>query len=125
MYGHELDDGTTPLEAGIGWVVKLKAGDFIGRDILVEQRAAGAPRRTVALSLPGRSIPREGAVVLGDGAPVGAVTSGSFSPSLGHGIGLARIDAAAVGRELAVEIRGAAVSAETIKLPFVPARVRD
>jgi len=125
LYGHELDDDTTPLEAGIGWVVKLKAGDFIGRDVLVEQRAAGAPRRTVALSLPGRNIPREGAAVLADGERVGEVTSGSFSPSLEHGIGLARVDAAALERALAVEIRGAAVAAETVKLPFVPARVRD
>jgi aminomethyltransferase len=125
LYGHELDDDTTPLEAGIGWVVKLKAGDFIGREVLAEQRAAGAPRRTVALALPGRNIPREGAPVLAGGDRVGVVTSGSFSPSLQHGIGLARIEAAAAGSELAVEIRGEAVAAETIKLPFVPARVRD
>lgn len=125
LYGHELDDDTTPLEAGIGWVVKLKAGDFIGRDILAEQRAEGPPRRTVALSLPGRAIPREGAAVLAKGERVGVVTSGSFSPSLEHGIGLARVDIGAVGEELAVEIRGEAVAAETVKLPFVPTRVKD
>jgi aminomethyltransferase len=125
LYGHELDDETTPLEAGIGWVVKLKAGDFIGRDILAEQREVGVSRRTVALSLPGRAIPREGAAVLAGGERVGVVTSGSFSPSLEHGIGLARIDSGAVGQPLAVEIRGAAVAAETVKLPFVPARVKD
>ena len=125
LYGHELDDETTPLEAGIGWVVKLKAGDFIGRDILAEQREAGPPRRTVALRLPGRAIPRQGAAVLAAGTPVGVVTSGSFSPSLEQGIGLARIESGAVGQELAVEIRGEAVAAETIKLPFVPTRVKD
>lgn len=125
LYGHELDDETTPLEAGIGWVVKLKAGDFIGRDILAEQREAGPPRRTVALSLPGRAIPREGAAVLASGERVGVVTSGSFSPSLEHGIGLARIVSEAVGQPLSVEIRGEAVAAETVKLPFVPARVKD
>jgi aminomethyltransferase len=125
LYGHELDDRTTPLEAGIGWVVKLKAGDFIGRGALVEQREAGVPRRTVALALPGRNIPREGAAVLAGDERVGVVTSGSFSPSLEHGIGLARVEASAAGLELAVEIRGEAVAAETVKLPFVPARVRD
>lgn len=125
LYGHELDDETTPLEAGIGWVVKLRAGDFIGRDALAAQRAAGAPRRTVALSLPGRAIPRQGARVLSAGEDVGVVTSGSFSPSLEHGIGLARIRSDAVESPLAVEIRGEAVEAKTVKLPFVPARVRD
>jgi aminomethyltransferase len=125
LYGHELDDETTPLEAGIGWVVKLKAGDFVGRDILAEQREAGPPRRTVALSLPGRAIPREGATVTAEGDAVGVITSGSFSPSLEHGIGLARVAADAVGRPLSVEIRGEAVPAETVKLPFVPARVKD
>lgn len=125
LFGHELDDETSPLEAGIGWVVKLKAGDFIGRDVLVEQRAEGAPYKTVALSLPGRNIPRQGARVTADGEDVGVVTSGSFSPSLEQGIGLARVRAEAVQGSLAVEIRGEAVAAETVRLPFVPARVRD
>lgn len=125
LYGHELDDQTTPFEAGIGWVVRLKAGDFIGRDALLAQRAAGPPRLTVAVGLPGRAIPRQGSRVLSDDAEVGVVTSGSFSPSLEHGIGLARVSADAADRPLAVEIRGEAVEAKTVKLPFVPARVRD
>ena len=106
-------------------MVKLKAGDFIGRDVLVEQRAEGAPQKTIALSLPGRSIPRQGARVTAEGEDVGVITSGSFSPSLKQGIGLARVRAEAAQRSLAVEIRGEAVAAETIRLPFVPARVRD
>ncbi len=125
LYGHELDDDTSPLEAGIGWVVKLKAGDFIGRDVLAEQREEGAAQKTVALSLPGRNIPRQGARVTADGEDVGVITSGSFSPSLEQGIGLARVSAEAARLPLAVEIRGKAVAAETVKLPFVPARVRD
>lgn len=125
LYGHELDDRTTPFEAGIGWVVRLKAGEFIGRDALARQKESGAPRRTVALSLPGRAIPRQGAKVLRGDDEVGVVTSGSFSPSLEHGIGLARVEADAVGADLSVEIRGEAVEAKTVKLPFVPARVRD
>jgi aminomethyltransferase len=125
LYGHELDDHTSPLEAGIGWVVKLAAGDFIGRDVLVEQRAEGAPQKTIALSLPGRNIPRQGARVTAGGEQVGVITSGSFSPSLEQGIGLARVRTEAAQRALAVEIRGEAVAAETVRLPFVPARVRD
>ncbi|RKZ13742.1 glycine cleavage system aminomethyltransferase GcvT [bacterium] len=125
LYGHELDDQTSPLEAGIGWTVKLKAGDFVGRDVLLEQREQGAPRKTVALSLPARNIPRQGAVVSVDGAAVGVITSGSFSPSLEHGIGIARVEAGMADQALAVEIRGKAVAAETTRLPFVPARVRD
>jgi aminomethyltransferase len=125
LYGHELDDETSPLEAGIGWVVKLRAGDFIGRDVLLEQREEGVAQKTIALTLPGRKIPRQGARVVADGEDVGVITSGSFSPSLEQGIGLARVRAEASGRPLAVEIRGEAVAAETIKLPFVPLRVRD
>ena len=125
LYGHELDDETTPLEAGIGWVVKLKAGDFIGRDVLVDQREEGVAQKMIALSLPGRNIPRQGARVTADGEDVGEITSGSFSPSLKQGIGLARVRAEATRSQLAVEIRGEAVAAETIGLPFVPARVRD
>ncbi len=125
LYGHELDEETTPYEAGIGWVVKLRAGDFIGRDALVTQKENGVPRRTVALRLPGRSIPRQGAAVLADGREVGRVTSGSFSPVLEQGIGLARIESAAAELDLFVDVRGKAVEAERVRLPFVPTRVKD
>ena len=125
LYGHELDDETSPLEAGIGWVVKFEAGDFIGRDVLLEQRQEGVAQKTIALSLPGRNIPRQGARVTANGEVVGLITSGSYSPSLEQGIGLARVRTEASRLPLAVEIRGEAVVAETTKLPFVPARVRD
>lgn len=124
LYGHELDEETTPLEAGIGWVVKLGTSDFIGRDALVAQKEQGVPRRTVALSLAGRNIPRQGSPVLHEGRAVGAITSGTFSPVLEHGIGLARIESAAAGGPLAVELRGQAIEADTVKLPFVPSRVK-
>ena len=124
LYGHELDEETTPLEAGIGWVVKLKAGDFIGRDALLAQKERGVPRRTVALSLPGRNIPREGAEVFAGERTVGRITSGSFSPVLEHGIGLARVETEAKGEPLSVQVRDQRVAAETVKLPFVPSRVK-
>ena len=124
LYGHELDEETTPLEAGISWVVKFGASDFIGRDALAGQKEKGVPRRTVALSLAGRNIPRQGAPVLRDGRPVGVITSGTFSPVLEHGIGLARVESSVATLPLAVELRGQAIAAETVKLPFVPSRVK-
>lgn len=125
LYGQELADDVSPFEAGIGWTVRLKADDFVGRDVLAKQKEDGPPRRTVALRLEGRNIPRQHADVVADGSVVGEVTSGSFSPILECGIGLARIDASAVGATLAVDVRGKPVEAERVKLPFVPSRVKD
>lgn len=125
LYGHELDEQTLPYEAGIGWVVRLKAGDFIGRQALAAAKERGIERRTVALELEGRNIPRQDAVVRTDGRAVGRVTSGSFSPTLEHGIGLARVEASAVDAPLSVEIRGNAVAATRTRLPFVPSHVKD
>ena len=94
LYGNELDDETTPLEAGLGWVVKPDAGDFVGRDALVAQKEAGVPRKLVGLVVEGRGIPRAGYPItdgVADGAEeIGAVTSGSQSPTLGAG-GRARV----------------------------------
>ena len=118
LYGAELDRETTPLEAGLGWAVQLD-GDFIGREAL----AAAAPRKQlVGLVLRGRGIARHGyPVARPDVAePVGVVTSGSQSPTLGEAIAMAYvrpIDAAA-GTMLEVIIRGSAVAAEVVPLPF-------
>lgn len=125
LYGHELEEDVLPYEAGIGWVVKLKAGDFIGREALAQAKEAGVTRRTVALQLEGRNIPRQGAPVLAGGKPVGEITSGSFSPTLQRGIGLARVSADAVDETLFVDIRGKQVEAERVRLPFVPSRVKE
>jgi len=125
LYGQELADDVSPYEAGIGWTVRLKAGDFVGREVLAAQKADGPPRRTVALRLEGRNIPRQHAKVFRGDDVVGEITSGSFSPILECGIGLARIDAAAAGATLAVDVRGKPVEAERVKLPFVPSRVKD
>jgi aminomethyltransferase len=120
LYGSDMDDGTTPLEAGLAWVVKLDKGDFVGRDALVKQKEAGVPRKLVGFTLTDPGIPRHGYPVLQDGRKVGDVTSGTKSPSLGISIGLAYVPTAlaAEGSGFAVEIRGRAAAARVVKTPF-------
>ena len=123
LYGHELDRDTTPLEAGLGWVVKPDAADFVGRDALVRQKADGVPRKLVGLVVEGRGIPRAGyPIVDGEGAEIGVVTSGSQSPTLGQGVALGFVpnDASytAVGTELGVSVRGRVLPAVVTKPPF-------
>jgi aminomethyltransferase len=120
LYGSDMDDGTTPLEAGLAWVVKLDKGDFVGREALVKQKEAGVPRKLVGFTLIDPGIPRHGYPVLQDGRKVGDVTSGTKSPSLGIPIGLAYVPTAlaAEGSAFAVEIRGRAVAARVVKTPF-------
>jgi aminomethyltransferase len=120
LYGSDMDDETTPLEAGLGWVVKLDKGDFNGREALLAQQAKGLPRRLVGFTLTERGIPRHGYPVLRDGKPAGTVTSGTQSPTLRIPVGLAYVppDLAAVGSTFAVEIRGRAVAAKVVRTPF-------
>ncbi len=120
LYGSDMDDGTTPLEAGLAWAVKLDKADFVGRDALVKQKEAGVPRKLVGFTLTDPGIPRHGYPVLQDGRKVGDVTSGTKSPSLGIPIGLAFVPTAlaAEGSSFAVEIRGRAAAARVVKTPF-------
>ncbi len=121
LYGNEISDTINPLEAGLRWVVKLKKGDFIGRDALAAAREVGISRRTVGFKLVERGgVPRSHYDVLVDGKSVGFVTSGTASPTLGENIGIAVIDKeyAGVGRPLEIAIRNRNVKAEQIKLPF-------
>jgi aminomethyltransferase len=123
LYGHELDTETTPLEAGLGWVVKPDASDFVGRDALVRQKAAGVPRKLIGLVVEGRSIPRAGhAIVTLEGMEIGTVTSGSQSPTLGQGIALGYVpnDPAltAPGTPLGISVRGRVQPATVTKPPF-------
>lgn len=123
LYGHELDDDTTPLEAGLGWVVKPDAKDFVGRAALVRQKAEGVPRRIVGFVLEERGVPRQGcALVAPAGEPLGAVTSGSQSPTLGRGIGLGfvpnRPEWTTPGAALGVDVRGRTLRAAVAKPPF-------
>ena len=123
LYGHELDDETTPLEAGLGWVVKLDAADFVGAEALREQKAAGVPRRSVGFVVEGRGIPREGyEIANARGEVIGRVTSGTQSPVLGQGIGLGSVvnDPAytAPGSALKIRVRGRELDATVRKPPF-------
>lgn len=121
LYGNEISDTINPLEAGLGWVVKLKKGDFIGQEALAAAREAGVQRRTVGFKLVERGgVPRSHFDVLVDGESVGFVTSGTASPTLGENIGLAVIDRefAGVGKPLEIAIRNRNVRAEQVKLPF-------
>ena len=123
LYGHELDDDTTPLEAGLGWVTKLDKGEFIGRETLQAQKQQGIPRKLVGFVMEDRGIPRAGySVVNAAGETIGTVTSGSQSPLLKKGIGLAFVtnDAAYTnpGTGIGIDIRGKQRSATVAKPPF-------
>lgn len=121
LYGQELGEDISPYEAGVGWAVKLKKGDFVGREAMARVKESGPPRRTVGFRLLGRSgAPRSHYPVQVDGRDVGYVTSGAFSPTLSANIGLALVDAseAGVGRPLQIVIRGRPVEAEQVAVPF-------
>ena len=120
LYGSDITTETTPLEARLAWVTKLKQGDFNGRDALLEQKANGVPRRLVGFELKDRGVVRHGAPVWIDGEQFGEVTSGGMSPSLGRAIGLCYLPAqkCKVGTSFEVEVRGRRLAAEVVKTPF-------
>jgi aminomethyltransferase len=128
LHGHELSLDITPNQARSGWAVGWEKPSFWGRDALLAEREAGPARLLWGLRATGRGIPRPGMVVLGpDGGRVGEVTSGTFSPSLRTGIGLALLDTAAgvaEGAEVSVDVRGRPQPAEVVRPPFVPSHVR-
>lgn len=120
LCGTDMDTGTTPIEAGLGWVVKLQKGAFVGRDVLARQAADGSPRRLVGLQVDEPGIPRHGHAVFRNGDRIGTVTSGSKSPTLGTFIGMAYVDSASAGRAtaVAVEIRDRRLPAHVVDRPF-------
>src|SRR6195256_3016229 len=120
LYGNDLDDTTTPLEASLGWLVKMKKGDFVGRDALVKQKERGLQRKLVGFTTEERSFPRHGYPVFANGKPSGEVRSGTLSPTLGIPIGTAYVppESAAEGSPLEIEIRGKRIPATVQKMPF-------
>lgn len=121
LYGQDIDDTTTPVEAGLNWLIHLdRAGDFIGRAVVEQQKQSGAPKKLVGLQMDGRAIARHGYPVIHDGQTVGEVTSGTLSPTLGYPIALAYVPPALgkIGQSLDVEIRGKTYSATVVKKPF-------
>ncbi|MEO0409320.1 MAG: glycine cleavage system aminomethyltransferase GcvT, partial [Cyanobacteria bacterium P01_A01_bin.135] len=118
LYGQDIDDNTTPLEAGMGWLVHLdRKGEFVGRSALEQTEAR---RKLVGLQMQGRAIARHGYPIHSSGDPVGEVTSGTLSPTLGYPISLAYVEPAfaKVGQPLEVIIRGKAHPAQVVKRPF-------
>ncbi|MDQ3388462.1 MAG: glycine cleavage system aminomethyltransferase GcvT [Gemmatimonadota bacterium] len=120
LYGNDLDEGHTPLEAGLGWVVKADKGDFVGREAHLRQKEEGVRRRLVGFRLTERGFPRHGYHLMVGEEAVGEVTSGVLSPTLGAGIGMGYIpaEAAKLGTAIAVSIRDSAVPAEVVRPPF-------
>ena len=121
LYGNDIDETTTPLEAGLGWLTKLKKEYFIGQEALIQQKAEGIPRFLVAFKMQGRAIARQGYEILDEaGEVIGNVTSGTKSPSFGVGIGLGYVPYAMrkTGTALRIRVRKSIEDAEVIKLPL-------
>ena len=121
LYGHELSQEISPLEAGLAWITKLDKEGFVGKAALVTQKAGGVPRRRVGLVMQERGIPREGYPILVGDREVGVVTSGTMSPTLKVGIALALVDpdVAQADTELDVAIRNRRMGAKVTRPPFV------
>jgi aminomethyltransferase len=120
LHGSDMDETTTPLEAGLGWVVKMDKGDFVGKEALRTQTEHGVSRRLIGLRSDSRRVPRHGCPVVVEGKEVGKVTSGGFSPSLQCGIALAYVDSAWASRDRAfkIDVRGQLIDAAFEKGPF-------
>jgi len=127
LYGQEIDADHSPLEAGLGWVIKLNKTDaFVGQKSLKNQKDKGLERKLVGVKMTDRGVPRSHYQVLSDGAPVGEVTSGTFSPTLNTGVALCNVPTALSkpGTRLDIAIRNSKVAGEVAPLPFVPSRVK-
>ena len=121
LYGSDMDETTTPLESGLTWTVALEPKDrkFIGREALERQLAAGVPRQLVGLVLEGRGVLRNHQKVF-CAAGEGEITSGSFAPTLGQSVSLARLPAAVkLGDRVEIDMRGKRMTARVVKYPFV------
>jgi aminomethyltransferase len=120
LYGNDIDQTTTPLEAGLGWTVKFGPSDFVGRARLEAQKAEGLQRKMVALDMGDRAIPRQHCEIFADGERIGEVTSGTFSPTLGRGIGLGyvRADHARAGSAVDVHIRQSSHGVRVVRKPM-------
>ena len=120
LYGNDIDDTTTVLEADLAWILKLEKGDFLGRDALLRQKAEGLTRTLVGFETEGRAIARHGHKAMSEGAQVGTVTSGTFAPFLKKNIGLVYLPIALTqpGARFEVDIRGRMEPAVVVPTPF-------
>lgn len=121
LYGNDIDKTTNPIEAGLGWITKLKKGDFIGREPIAKVKEEGVTRKLVPLTTDQKSFPRHGYDVTIDGKKIGYVTSGTVSPVLGKPIALAYVEKeyAQEGTEVNIKIRDKEIPVQIVKLPFV------
>lgn len=122
LHGHELGPTISPLEAGLAWVVAWDKADFVGREALLNLRERGLERTLVGIATVGRRPPRDGATVEVNGEQVGIVTSGNFSPVLGHGIALALVAPQTVSGPCEIRVRDTVLSGNFVSLPFVAHR---
>lgn len=122
LYGNDIDDTTSPIEAGLGWITKFTK-DFVNSENLAKEKESGPARKLIGFELTERGIPRQGYEIVKDGEVVGKVTSGTMSPSLNKGIGLGYVtaDLAKAGTEIGIRIRKKDVAAQVVKLPFYKA----
>ncbi len=123
LYGHDIDDTTTPLEADLGWVIGKDNKSYIGADKIIEPK-----RRRVGIRILGKGIAREGAEIINiDGKVIGSLSSGGFSPTLGQSIGqgYVPVEYATAGTKIFVNVRGRNIEAEIAKMPFIPAKTKS
>ncbi|HXH13373.1 MAG TPA: glycine cleavage system aminomethyltransferase GcvT [Alphaproteobacteria bacterium] len=126
LYGNDITAETSPLQAGLSWVVRMNKGEFIGREALLKERAEGIKRRLIGFQVLDRGVARSHYRILADGQGIGEVTSGTMSPSLNKAIGLGyvRTEYAKTGTTLQVEIRGKPAQVQVTSTPFYPSQVR-
>ena len=126
LYGNDIDETTNPIEAGLGWVVKLDKAEFIGREAIRKAKESGPSRKLVGFEMVDRAVARHGYKILKDGREVGVVTSGSYGPSVDKyiGVGYVPTELSAPGSEFEVEVRGKGQYARVVRTPFYPSRVK-
>lgn len=125
LYGNDMNESVSPLEAGISWATKIDKGDFVGRSALIAQKSSGVKRRMVAFTMTDEGIPRHGMPIFANGRRVGEVTSGSVLPTVGGAGGMALVDSSlADGETISVEIRGHHKLAKIVRRPLYAARTK-
>jgi len=121
LYGHDIDQTTHPLEAGLGWITKLDKGEFIGRERILKAKQDGLARMLVGFALDEKAFPRQGYNITSNGSSIGTVTSGMFSPMLDKGIGMGYVKKqyAAAGTPIHLMIRNKEIAATVVPVPFI------
>ncbi len=128
LYGHDIDDTTSPVEAGIGWVVSKNREGFIGAERILKEKLEGPSRKRVGIKLLDKGVAREGVEIRSaDDEPIGMLTSGGFSPTLEQSIGMGYVpaDQAQIGSKVFVNVRGRNIEAEIVKLPFLEPKTKS